>query len=273
VLFIGHSLVNFHMPAMLESVAHSLGVVHRHAAQIRDGGCLQVNWNEPDDAMGVNAREALLTGDWDVVVMTEAVDLDDMIRWMEPAEYGARFHALAQRANPGARTFMYETWHDRTLERSGLLGCGRRGDWRRYLDDDLGKWERIVADINARHASTANRGPSMRMIPGGQAMARVVDDIRAHRAPKTLTETDLFSDDIHLSALGNYYVALVHFAAVYRRSPQGATRTPTDADGRTLSVAGDVADFMQRTAWQVVSEYAWSGVTADPVGPGRRAGR
>jgi hypothetical protein len=259
VLFIGHSLVNFHMPALLESVARSLDVEHRHAAQIRDGASLQVHWREHDQAQGVDARQELPTGRWDVVVMTEAVDLDDMIRWMEPAEYGGRFHALARAANPDTRTFLYETWHDRERVRTGLLGCSPRGHWRGYLDDDLGKWERIVADIHTRHA-----GPPMRLIPGGQAMARLVDAIRGGHAPADLSEQDLFSDAIHLTPPGNYFMALVHFSAIYRRSPEGATREPTDADGRTVPIAPDVADFMQRTAWRAVSEYAWSGVTADP---------
>jgi hypothetical protein len=258
VLFIGHSLIGPHMPAMLAGVAESLGVEHAYASQVRDGASLQVNWKEGGLPEGVDARRELEKGTWDVVVMTEAVSLDDMIRWMEPVEYGGRFHALAMASNPRARTFMYETWHDRDVVRSRFFGLLRRGDWRAYLDDDLGKWERIVAGINARH-----EGRPMRIVPGGQAMARLTDALRAGQGPSGLSEADLFADAIHLSPLGSYFIALVHFATIYRRSPEGATHVPEDGEGRAVRIDPHVAAFMQRTAWEVVREYAWSGVTDD----------
>lgn len=59
-------------------------------------------------------------------------------------------------------------------------------------------------------------------------------------------------DDIHPSALGVYFAALVHFATLYGRSPDGAVSIDglADADARRL----------QRLAWQVVSSDERSGV-------------
>lgn len=256
VMFIGHSLVNFHMPAMLADVAHSLGVQHEHAAHIQDGAPLKHNWERHEQARGTDARKALPTGRYDVVVLTEAVDLDDMIRWMEPAEYGGRFYRLAVEANPDVRVFLYETWHDRNLVRRGPLGCSRGGDWRAYLDDDLGKWEGIADDI-----ARAHRGPPVAVVPGGQAMARLVDEIRAGQVPGIDNERSLFSDTVHLSPLGNYFIALVQFSTIYRRSPEGATAAPRDAEGRVHEVPVSSARALQRIAWDVVRGYAWSGVT------------
>lgn len=259
VMFIGHSLVNFHMPAMLADVARSLDVRHEYAAHIQDGAPLKHNWERHGQARGTDAREALPTGRYDVVVLTEAVDLDDMIRWMEPAEYGGRFYRLAVEANPDVRVFLYETWHDRKLVRSGPLGCSREGNWRTYLDDDLGKWEGIADDIGRSH-----RGPPVALVPGGQAMARLVDEIRDGRVPGIDNESSLFSDTVHLSDLGNYFIALVHFATIYRQSPEGATDAPRDAEGRVREVPAPTARALQRIAWDVVHGYAWSGVTERP---------
>ena len=59
-------------------------------------------------------------------------------------------------------------------------------------------------------------------------------------------------DDIHLSALGIYFVALVHFATLYRRSPVGLPY-PT--------VVGEpVARLLQCVAWQTVVDDPRAGV-------------
>jgi len=52
---------------------------------------------------------------------------------------------------------------------------------------------------------------------------------------------------VHMTRLGAYYVALVTYAAIFRRSPQGAA-VPT-------GVATAPAADMQRIAWDYVSAY------------------
>jgi hypothetical protein len=63
-------------------------------------------------------------------------------------------------------------------------------------------------------------------------------------------------DDIHPSALGNHFIGLVHFATLYRRSPEG------------LAVGGDdvpeaVERRLARLAWDVVRADPRSGVADD----------
>ncbi len=255
VFFVGHSLINFTIPSMIGSIAESLGVAYEHDEQIMDGGALKMNWEEHGRAKGSNAQKKIPGGGFDVLVMTEAVDLDDMIRWMEPAKYGGKFYSLAVNANPKVRPLFYETWHERDLVRK-RFGLNTGGNWRSYIDDDLGKWETIVRDINA-----AEKGPRLHMIPGGQALATLVDEIRAGRVDGLKRETDLFSDNVHLSPLGNYFLALVQFATIYRRNPAGATHQPEDEKGTRIEVAPETAKTMQRIAWDVVRGYSWSGVT------------
>ncbi|MBC7171763.1 MAG: hypothetical protein H5U40_05020, partial [Polyangiaceae bacterium] len=88
VFFVGHSLVNFQMPAMTAAIAESLGAQMTWDAQVQIGAALKVNWENHAAADGTDARIALPTGRYDVLVMTEAVSLDDMIRWMDPPLYG-----------------------------------------------------------------------------------------------------------------------------------------------------------------------------------------
>jgi hypothetical protein len=57
----------------------------------------------------------------------------------------------------------------------------------------------------------------------------------------------LFVDNLHLSALGEYYLSLVSYASVYRRSPVGAWAP--------ANVSAQQANALQNLAWQSVSNY------------------
>lgn len=257
ILFIGHSLVNQDMPAMLRSVAASLGCEVTTDVQLRSGAILKHGWEGELPVEGVRAREVLATGAYDVLVMTEAVDLDDMLRWMEPAEYAGRYQQLAVAHNPSVRVLLYETWHDRGLVRNTWYGAARPQRWREFLDEDLGKWESIAVG-----AAERNGLPRMSIVPAGQALARLSDALRAGQVPGLAAEGELFSDAIHLAPIGNYFVALVQFATIHRRSPVGATNAPTDAAGRRLEFDAATAAAMQTIAWEAVTAYSWSGVRA-----------
>jgi hypothetical protein len=257
VLFVGHSLINREMPAMLREIAASRGCELSFDVELRSGAILQHGWagNLPID--GVRAREALSTGAYDTLVLTEAVDLDDMLRWMQPAEYAGRYQQLAVAHNPAIRVFLYETWHDRELVRHTWYGTARKERWREFLDEDLGKWESIAVGAAARAGQ-----PRMSIVPAGQALARLNDAIAAGEVPGITSAAALFADSIHLTPLGNYFIALVQFAAIHRRSPVGATSSPLDAQGRRLQVPDAAAAAMQRIAWAAVTDYAWSGMRA-----------
>ncbi len=256
VFFVGHSLVNFEMPSMTQAIAESLGARMTWDAQIRIGGALKANWDAFEGSEGTWGRTALATGRYDTLVMTEAVSLDDMIRWLEPVEYGGRWYDLAVRSHPGARVFLYTTWHEWNEVRR-VFGCARPGDFRAYIDEDRPKWEGIADGI----ARERPGGPPLHIVPGGEGLARVWDEARAGRIPNVPDIRPLFEDDIHLTPLGNYFVGLVQFATIFRRSPVGATRVVRDAEGATLvEVPEETARALQRIAWDVVTGYPRAGV-------------
>jgi hypothetical protein len=255
VLFVGHSLINREMPAMLRDIAASRGCELSFDVELRSGAILKLGWAGQLPIDGVRAREALATGGYDTLVLTEAVDLDDMLRWMQSAEYAGRYQQLAVSHNPAMRVFLYETWHDRELVRHTWYGAARTERWRAFLDEDLGKWESIATGA-AAHAGQ----PRMSIVPGGQALARLTDAIAAGAVPGIASEQVLFADGIHLAPLGNYFIALVQFAAIHRQTPVGATNTPRDANGARQEFPAAAAAAMQRIAWDAVANYAWSGV-------------
>ncbi|MCA9576286.1 MAG: hypothetical protein KC668_12650, partial [Myxococcales bacterium] len=243
VLFVGHSLVNQTMPRMASAIAAALGVELTYDVQLIDGGSLEVNWNHAEEATGVNAREALGTGAYDTMVLTEAVNLDDHLRWSDPPGHALRWYLLARAARPDARLFFYETWHHRSEPRhaSGLPVLPSRLSWREQLDADLGKWEHIV-DAATREAmrSAPDAAPlDVHIVPGGQALAALVDAVRAGEVPGVAREVELFTDGVHLSDLGNYFIALVQVATLTHVDLTGAPHQVPRADGELVSVPPD----------------------------------
>jgi hypothetical protein len=268
VLFVGHSLVNQTMPRMAAAVAGALGVELTYDVQLTDGGSLEVNWNHAAEATGVNARQALGAGHYDTLVLTEAVNLDDHLRWSDPAGHAQRWYALARAARPDTRLFFYETWHHRSEPRHarGLPLWPSRLTWREHLDADLGKWEHIVDEATRLAAqSDPSRAPlDVHIVPGGQALAALVDAIRAGQVPGVAREEELFTDGVHLSDVGNYFIALVQVATLTRADLTGAPHQVPRADGELVSVPVDTARALAALAQRSVRLYPRSGVGCPP---------
>lgn len=272
VFFIGHSLVNHEMPAMVAGLARSAGLDFDYQTQVINGAPLHWNWDNAHQGEGRqsrigNARAELPSGRFDVVIMTEGIPLD-----VDTVRAGGNFFRLAVESNPQTRVFMYETWHSLVWEDvydvynryepdRALHIPGRNSyDWRALLDDLRPAWTRRIDGINTENPA----GLRMAMVPAGSAVARLVDEIEAGRVPGIRSRRDLFTDDIHLSDLGNYFVALVQFATIFRRSPEGLTTNLQDQWGRAFRApTAEQAAIFQRVAWEHVSRDPRAGVRAD----------
>lgn len=247
ILFVGHSLIGWHVPSMLQSLAQDAGRTHASESQIGNGGTIQLQWERA--AEGVYARDVLATGRHDVLVTTEAIPLESNYRWSGTVDFAGRFYALQQQHRPGARFFVYETWHSRN-----------EAGWRARIDSDRALWEQIVDELNA-----AQDGPDALLLPGGTALGRLVDLIGAGEVPGVTNVDALFDDDIHMSELGWYFIACVHYATIYRRSPVGLTGQTIDRFGAPFgAIAEPTARVLQQIAWDVVSTDARAGVAARP---------
>lgn len=258
VFHLGHSLVGRDMPAMLAQLAGN-----SYASQLGWGASLKQHWtgevpgfaeeNRPPQFRP--AAEAVDSGAYDAVVLTEMVEIRDAVRYHDSADYLARWAARARAANPGTRVYLYETWH--------------------RLDDPSGWLDRIDADLAAQWEGTLLRPALARdgvgtihVIPAGQVMARLVREIEAGRVPGLSRREDLFrlnpdgtQDQIHLNDLGAYAVALVHYAVLTHRNPLGLPYRLTRADGSAADAPTEpAARAMQRIVWDVVRSYPPSGV-------------
>lgn len=257
IFFIGHSLVNHELPQIFNEIAKSGdNTSHTHKVQITNGAPLKWNWEKGDQAEGHNARVEIPKGDYDVVIMTEAVPLINHLKWSDTYQYGGNYYDLAIKSNKETQVYLYETWH-----------CINSGDtcaydpldsipWRKRLDDDLMSWQGITDSINKLHS-----GKKMLTIPAGQAMGALYDEIEKGNIPDLASIRNVFQDDIHLNDIGHYFIACVMYATVYKKSPVGLTNKAKNQWGNFFdSPSPELAKKMQEIAWKTVVDYPYSGV-------------
>ena len=259
---LGHSLVGRDMPAMLAQLAD-----HTYESQLGWGTSLREHW-EPDLAINGfdtenahpryrDARQAVGSGDYDALVMTEMVELRDAIRYHDSAKYLARWANLAHQAQPETRIYLYETWH--------------------HTNDPDGWDTRVAADWPALwrdkvlYPAVGRSGAAIHLIPGGHVMAAFVGEVIKAGGIGGITRLeDLFAtnddgtpDTIHFNDLGAYLMALTHYAVLYHRSPVGLPHQLDRADGTPADApSAAAAKAMQETVWRIVGTFQETGVAA-----------
>lgn len=267
---LGHSLVNRDMPAMLAQLADAAGFDgHDYHLQLGWGATLRAHFEPEVEIPGFaqenahprfrSAHEAVASGDYDTVVLTEMVELRAALRWHEAPEYLRRWVQAIRAVRPDTRVYLYETWHPHTGTEA----------WLDRLDNDPAElWEgRLLAPVwDDRRA-----GP-VHVIPAGRVLAAFTRALAERGGlPGMGDERALFVrneagelDDIHLNDMGNYLVALIHFAVLYQRPPAGLPHALQRADGSAADAPSpEAAALMQEVVWQVVTALPVTGIATD----------
>ncbi|WP_410216569.1 hypothetical protein [Paracoccus sp. (in: a-proteobacteria)] len=260
IYHLGHSLVGRDMPAMLSQLGK-----HAYASQIGWGTTLKQHWQDGPEIPGfelhgggmspIPAKEALASDKFDVLIMTEMVEIRDAIRWYESPRWLSEWAKLARQGNPDIRIYLYESWHN--------------------LDDPAGWLERIDADLSEQWLSRVLAPAEARqgtgqifLIPGGQAMAAVARAAEAGQLAGVTSREDLFSrdkdgvlDTIHMGDLGAYVIALTHWTVIWQRSPIGLPyRLKRADDTEAQSFQEETALKVQAIVRDVVANSPVSGV-------------
>ncbi len=265
VLFVGHSLVNIVMPEMVESQLSHLGGSGSTEYQMTIGAPLQWNWNNPDSGQGVNARTHLAQGETDILVITEAVPLLNHTEWSGSNEYASNYYNLAVEHNPNTRVYLYETWHS-NLSGTGVevpYDANGHIPWRERLVQNLSDWEAIVDAVNEQRDPDA---PEMLLIPAGQALGEVYDQVLAGNVPGITSEQQFFDtffvDDIHMSDLGNFFISMVQTATIYGADPTELSSSygGDEYGNNAITVPEDLMETLVDIVTDVVTTYSRSGV-------------
>jgi hypothetical protein len=268
--FVGHSLVNFDMPDMFHALVIDAGLDNTFDVQLIVGSPLRYNWENSSTAQGLDAQVALPTGNYNVFVMTESIPPHpDMV------QYGGLFFNLAQTSNPNTESYYYEAWHwlhwgdgdadaiegyNSFIEPNPAYHIPTpesNYDFRNQINISRPMWIERVDDINQNYPQ---HNP-MKVIPAGTAIGELYDAIQAGQVPDMTQIDGIFEDNVHMNDIGNYFVALVHYATIYRRSPVGLTNQTSDIFGTPFnSPTPAQALFFQQLVWDVVQNYPQSGV-------------
>jgi hypothetical protein len=249
VYHLGHSLVGRDMPAMLSQMTGGA-----YASQLGWGASLRGHWTgdvpgfdqENASAAFSPAREALQSAQYDAFVLTEMVELKDAIRYHGTPQALADWALLARGARPDIRIYLYETWH-RLDDPAGWAA--------RVAQDRALLWE----DKVLRPAMAREGVGVVYVIPAGQVMAAVIAAAEAGTLPGISDRAALFSDEIHLTDLGAYVVALTHYAVLMGRSPVGLPADLRRADGSGTALPPDVT-ALQVLVWDVVRRDPMTGL-------------
>lgn len=255
VYFIGHSLFGRDMPAML---AQMVGDGHSYDIQLGWGAELQAHWGDGElagrDEENAHdryreAHEAVDSGDYDALVLTEKITIAVTNEHHDSWHYLAAWAEKAAAANPDIRLYITETWIEIADEEA----------WLAHVEADLtASWEREFID---RALATGKIDRPVYVVPGGQVMARFVREVQARGGVDEITGLrDLFKDDVHFNEAGAYLMALTHYAVLYGRSPVGLPTDLVDATGAPIPPIGaDAARLMQEVVWEVVQGYERTG--------------
>lgn len=273
-VFVGHSLINFDMPEYVGAIATSKGLTYSKAVQVIIGSPLRLNFENCRRAsssygapgnfsFSCDALESgTASGPWDAVVVTEANNtLANHRRYNNTEEYVARYLELVRSRNPAGRALLFTTWE-------ALPTYG--SDWGARQAADLADYEEVARSASQIAASRGGGG-AVEVIPVNIALRDLLARIASGGIPGITSRDQIFMDDVHMTRAGNYFVACVVFAALYNRSPEGATESvPSPYAGQEplVDLSGGAGRAMQRLAWDVVTAYRTGGVALRPKPPG-----
>lgn len=235
VFFIGHSLIS-DVPDMVGSLCAAAPVAkYSFKEQFIPGAPLRWQWEQEQRAKApgyVSDFEPrfrggyhveLAKGGWDALVLVEGVPIGARENEALTIDYLARFANFARQHNPGIRVVFYEPWP--CIHSGTPKGCSydeksptRELVWRERLEADGAMWKRIVDGASDK---LEGGGARIELVPVARALGKLADAVQGGELEGFTKLEQFFEDEVHLSAYGKYYAALVVWSHLYQRSPVG----------------------------------------------------
>jgi hypothetical protein len=266
VFISGHSLVDQPVPDYYAAVGQSLGQsiqwnrqyivgssIFRRTHGVDRNSDVWTGYSEGDNREGsgldvlqeLRQPKTIQGGSYNVLLITEQHGLLETMIWNDTVKYLRHFHDRFVEANPAATTYFYEPW----------ISLDDKNDPRRWIEYERKMspiWQCIVTRVNLA-LEVDGRNDRIVSLPAGLALAELIDrgsipDIHEVAAGDRRPIVDaLVRDTVHLTSLGNYYIALITFAAIHQQSPVGAW-APEGVPLQTVRA-------LQGLAWNFVQDY------------------
>ena len=261
LFFSGHSLTDNPFPEYVAAIAKSQGAeIHWNQQNIPgspirvrslgSGGWGGYSSGKNAHGQGLNVIDELRSQRYETLIIAERNDLIGPLQWEDSVRLLRHFHERLIEGNPEGITYFYESW-------AGVADKNKPAEWIAYERAASPMWQCIGTRINTSLAAEG-RSDRIQSLPAGAALASLVE--RATQTPGLTgitassdrqTLNNIFSDDVHLTPLSTYYIALLTFATVYQRSPEGAWAPP--------EVTPEQAKLLQSLAWEQVQSkpFPW----------------
>lgn len=257
VYYVGHSLVNLNMPYMTRQIATIAGVSNTYRHHINIGTALKRNWEDTgfnmndiwDPSIGANVEYGSnhlqeLQNPYQHIVLTEAVNLLENNR-DTTVKYATNFYNYAQINNPTIKQYLFATWEHSNNNWT---------NWRSDLANLQTQWE----DIANQTAITT--GKTTYIVPGNLALMALYDTLQQHPIADKITISQFFTDDIHLTSEGNYFIACLMSAVVYHIDPRDQESIKAGPYTNDTVVISPVLRLkLQTIAWQTACAYNRTG--------------
>lgn len=229
-LFIsGHSLTDRPMPDMLAAMLAAAGrPVDWNRQHIAGSTIRQRTEGEPGTPAGsghaagvdkdgapIDIRTELSRQPYDMLIVTERHKVLEVMAYDRFPRTLKGLADLFLAASPAGMSYFHTPW----------ISLDSRADPVRWIAFERAAdplWRCAVAEVNAALAAEGKAG-RMGVIPAAQALADLVGEMiaapEAAGFPKGAKPADivaaLFTDDVHLTDLGNYFVALLTYGVAF----------------------------------------------------------
>lgn len=193
---------------------------------------------------------------YDTLIITEQHSLLDSIVRNDTMRYLRDFHDRVIGNDAQAQTYLFEAWMT-------VSNMDDPSSWIAYEWAATPVWQCVANRIN-HDLADIGRPDRLMTIPAGAALAVLVEQAISPQSIPGFEGRDtrstlalIFQDDVHLTAAGAYYIALVTSAILHGRTVQ-----MTD---RPYGMRQDTADQLQQIAWNFVANHAgeWRSRTPD----------
>ena len=273
MFFMGHSLVGPHIPGLVEQLSEAHSIPSSSNSQVGWGTTMRAHYNYysagtefpglfTGDPNHRDAHEAIASGEFNVLVITEMVEIIHAVKYFNTEDYAGQWSEFTEDNSPGTQVYLYETWPNLDVE-GELSGdenhpeytTGRHGDyWLNKVEFDHNRyWRQSI--LNVMNGVAVNN--TVRMIPAGQVMKEFVILLEGTQGGigGISNRQSLFSDNIHLSDYGMYLVGLAQISTILDRSPCNLPRNWNKRDGSAQAPSPALANAMQSVVKRVLADY------------------
>lgn len=257
VFYASHSLM-WYVPKPLGELAEATGIEGHKLVGLQSLGASTTlqHWNLADD--NNEAKKALRTGDVDVFVMSPISFPDEGIE---------NFVKLGLEHNPNLRFVVQLSWGGGDIDNQDFpKGAFDNVDKEKtpeqlkaYNVRNIKAGEAQADDINKRYGHGKK---ILALVPSVQAMVTLRTKI-ANKTWLGLTKQgELFVDAVHPSAPLEALNTFMHFAVIYGKSPVGLPMPAMLKNARHEAWNEQFNRSLQELAWETVTNYRYSLVTA-----------